>query len=125
MVRPDFTNLIGIPYSKKDCFEAVRDFYGQVMGIELKHYYDNPGKTPIESKDLIYSSMGDFKKVEGPIEFGDLILIRMAGIECHIAVYLGDGRMFHSTKINGTVIERIHKWKPVIAGYYRVRGNND
>ena len=121
---PAFSNLIGIPYSKKDCFEIVRDFYKQVLGVELKHYYDSPGQEAYAARDLIYTSMGDFVKVESP-QFGDLVLLKIKGIECHIGIYLGNNQLFHSSRYTGSVIDRMSRWQNVVSGYYRVRGLND
>lgn len=113
-----FSNLIGIPYEKKDCWAIARDFYSQVLGIELKHYYEDSGQRPEHAENLIYTAMGDFAKVDKP-QYGDLILIRIAGVECHIAIYLGVGKMLHSSKYKGSVIESMGRWMPVIVGYYR------
>lgn len=115
----DFSKLLGTPYAEKDCYGIVVEFYRIVFGIEMKRYYDEIPSDRDNAKALIYSSMGDFKKVEKP-EFGDLLLIRLYGIESHIAVYLGEGLMLHSTLHSGCVIERTSRWEKLIVGYYRV-----
>lgn len=123
---PDYSNLVGIPYSQKDCFEIVRDFYKQVFGMDLKRYYEEPGKDPFAARDLIYSSMGDFVQIDPKDKkFGDIVLLKIQNIECHIGIYIGGNQLFHSSKISGSVIDRLSRWKPAISGYYRVRGSND
>lgn len=64
--------------------------------------------------------MGEFDKVEDP-KFGDLILIKIKGIESHIAVYVGEGKMLHTSRATGSIVERIERWNPRIVGFYRVK----
>jgi cell wall-associated NlpC family hydrolase len=69
--------------------------------------------------------MGDFKKIdEKEIQFGDIILIKIFGVDSHIGVYLGEDRMLHTTLHSGCVIERVLRWKHLISGYYRVEKND-
>lgn len=124
MTSGRFNHLIGVPYKEKDCWDIARDFYLDVLGVELKHYYDEPGKKPLDAKDLIYTNMGDFEKIEEP-KFGCLILLRIKGVECHIGVYVGGGMMLHTDVKNGSTLERLHRWKSMISGYYLMRVKND
>ncbi len=118
----NFSNLVGIPYAKMNCWELAQAFYQQVMNADLKHYYeDDAPPTPQATETLIYSSIGDFKKVLGTPEFGDIILISILGVESHIAVYVGDGMMLHTSRRMGSVLERTSKWKRCISGYYRLK----
>lgn len=119
IISEDYSKLVGIPYIRKNCWELAKDFYSVVFGIQLKHYYLDMPKDRQAYQDIIYSSKGDFTKVEEP-QFGDLILLRVRGLESHIAVYVGDGKMLHTTRNTGSVIDRVEKWKTLIAGYYRV-----
>lgn len=124
--KSTYANLIGIKYSEMDCFELVRVFYKQEMGLELKHYYDSQGKDPKEAESLIYTNMGDFQKVEvSELSFGDILLIKIKGIESHIGVALGPQYFLHTTKATGSVIENLARWKNAITGAYRPRGKND
>ena len=118
-------NLIGISYEDANCFELVRRFYKQELGIELKSYFDGPVPERSDAAKLVYTSKGDFAEVkEGPRKFGDILLIKLYGIECHIAVYVGEGRMLHSTRGSGSVIDRTSKWDKMIAGTFRVLPEN-
>lgn len=119
MQSPKYASLLGTPYAKKDCYGIVREFYKLEFGKELKKYYEDGPKEGAEANNLIYSSVGDFRLVEDA-RFGDILLIKLMGVECHIAVYLGDGLMIHTTKTTGCVIERFAKWKKLVAGIYRV-----
>jgi len=121
-MKEDYSKLIGTPYSEKDCYGIIVEFYKVVFGIDLSRYYDEIPKSRDVAKNLIYSSMGDFREIKDAkaIQFGDLILIKIFGVESHIAVYLGDDKMLHSTLHSGCVVERVLRWKHLIVGYYRV-----
>lgn len=121
-VSPEkYSHLIGTPYEEKDCWGIAVDFYKAVFDIELKSYYSEVPVSRDIAKNIIYSNMGDFKKVsEAEIQFGDIILIRLYGIESHIGIFVGDQKMLHTTLHSGCVIERITRWENLITGFYRV-----
>lgn len=123
----DYSNLVGVPYTTLNCFGLVKRFYKEILDTELKHYFDEQ-KFPedrLEVQNLIYTSKGDFEKVEDP-QFGDLVLVKIEGLESHIGVYLGRGLFLHSLKsINASVIDRVGRWKHSITGYFRLREAND
>lgn len=119
VIFPDYSNLVGIPYSEMNCWDISQQFYSQVLGIQLKNYYDECPKDREESQNIIYTNKGDFKKVQVP-KFGDIILLRVKGLESHIAVYVGSDKMLHTTRNTGSVIEGIGKWKTLVTGYYRL-----
>jgi cell wall-associated NlpC family hydrolase len=114
----DFTEFVGVPYEKADCWRLSQLFYQKVFGIELKSYYEHTPRDRSDRQNLIFTNVGEFKKVDKP-EFGDLILIRVLGIESHIAVYIGDGMMLHTSEKTGSVLEPIARWQRRIVGFYR------
>jgi cell wall-associated NlpC family hydrolase len=116
----EISKFIGISYKEKDCWELAKYFYLDIMGIELKHIYDGPTPDREISANLINSSKGEFEEIKEP-EFGDIILIKLFGIECHIAVYIGGGLMLHTMKNSGSVIERTSRLERQIVGYYRIK----
>ena len=114
-------NLIGIPYEKINCWELCQKFYAQVFSVELQDYFDpryTENKNYVNS--LIRTNESDFVKVRSP-EFGDLITIKIKGVECHIAIFLGNGLMLHTSKGTGSVIDRISRWNNMIVGYYSIK----
>ena len=113
----DLAKYVGIEYSEMNCWELTRLFYKDVFDIELKNIISDP-KDRKATENLIYSTKGEFKKIESP-EFGDIILIKIRGIESHIAVYLGEGLMLHTSETTGSVIDRIDRWGKTITGYFR------
>lgn len=121
-MRPLYANLVGTPYEKLDCWGVVKEFYRLMFSIELKSYME--GKKPIEPgdvKSLIYSKLGDFYRVTGNYEFGDIVLIKLFDIECHIGVYLGQNLFIHSARNVGCVIDKMDKWMPRTTGFFRHR----
>ena len=119
-ISPDYSSLIGIPYDQLDCWGIVREFYRIVFNIDLKPYYETIPKTREMAKTIIYDSMADFYEVNDRM-FGDIFLIKMFGVESHIAVYLGNGTMLHTSKHSGCIVERVHRWEKLIVGTYRAR----
>jgi len=117
---PDYSNLIGIPYADKDCWGIVCDFYKIVFNIRLKQYYETVPESRDIAKSIVYDSMKDFVEVKER-KFGDLLLIKLFGVESHIAVYLGEGMMLHTSKHSGCLIERTSRWEKLIVGIYRVK----
>lgn len=116
----DFSHLIGIPYEKKHCWDLAADFYLGWKDIGLRHIFDGPNPGRSETQGLIYSNVGEFVEVDNP-EFGDLIVLRVFGIESHIAVYVGNGKMLHTSKRLGSVLDSVAKWRRTIVGFYRMK----
>jgi hypothetical protein len=119
-----FKHLVGIPYDEMDCFSLAKKFYKDVLGKELKHYFDSVPEDRVQIKNLVYTNVGDFVKTDNP-KFGDLILLRIKGLESHIAVNLDGSTMLHTMKPTGSVIDRKSRWATLIVGYYTLGGSND
>ena len=86
MAAPKFVSLIGTPYSKLDCWGIVKAFYKLEFNCDLKNYYEEIPTTRKQAEALVYSNKGDFKPVED-LKFGDILLLKIEGIECKIEVY--------------------------------------
>ncbi len=117
---------IGRSYEDYNCFDLVKDFYRDQFNLDLQHYFEG-GQVP-DRKDvasLIVTNKGDFIKVEGIPRFGDLVIIRLYGIECHIGVVIEGGKFLHSARGIGSMIDRLERYNKMIAGYYRHRGRDD
>lgn len=118
---PDFSKLIGTPYETLDCWGIVREFYKIVYGLELKQYYGEIPETRDMARNIVYASMKDFEEIKTGKQFGDILLIKLFGIESHIAVYLGNGTMLHTSKHSGCLIEKMTRWEKLVVGIYRVK----
>lgn len=116
-------SLIGRPYEELNCWGLTVKFYSLVLKTELSGIYDGPEIGRSHTENLIYSNKGEFERVDVP-QFGDIILIRLYGFESHIAVYLDNGLMLHTSKNTGSVIENTARWKNLIVGYYRIGKSN-
>ena len=72
-----------------------------------------------ERKNLVHTNVGDFSEVKTP-KFGDLILLKIMGYESHVAIYLGAGKLLHSTEKLGSHIDRMEKWNKMVTGCYSI-----
>lgn len=119
-MQPSYAHLIGIPYEVADCWGVAVRFYKDVLDTELKNYYDVVPNDVKVTNNLIHSNKGDFVEVFDR-QFGDIILIRLEGVEAHIAIFLGRDKILHTQKKTGCIIERIGRWEKRIVGFYRIK----
>ena len=117
-----YSHLIGVSYDTLNCWQLCQKFYSSVLSINLSDYFFDPNYTEDKNyvNSLIRANDQDFHKVKSP-QFGDLITLRIRGIECHIAVYVGNGLILHTQKKTGSVIDRLSRWQPFVAGYYSIK----
>lgn len=111
---------IGIPYEEMNCFDLAKAVYKDAFDIELKNYFEGEVPNSHQVACLISSNKGDFVRVGKP-QFGDLVILTVKGIECHLGIVLTDGRFLHSTKGVGSNMDRLDRWNNLIAGYFRHR----
>jgi len=116
----DFSNLIGIPYETLDCWGVAKEFYKIVFRYDLLDYYDHAPNDNEIAKDLIAKSKSDFEEVETP-EYGDILLINLQGIPCHIAIYLSPSTILHTVKGSGCLVDRYSRWTKMVRSIHRVK----
>lgn len=116
-IQACITNLIGIPYDEKDCWDITKQFYLDILDIDLSSWDFHSDTRENDAKHMD-SSKRDFIKVGLP-KFGDILLIRVLGHNSHVGVYIGDGKFVHTLKRTGCVVDQIKNWKNKIEGYYR------
>lgn len=114
----DYSDLIGTPYTEKDCWGIVREYYSR-LGIELKKFYDVKPESREKSSTLITLFRGQFVKVNQPLP-NDIFTARILGVECHVGIYLGRGKILHTLENHNCVVDSQEKWKHRIVGFYRV-----
>ena len=117
-----FFNLIGIPHSQANCFEIVALFYLQEFAIDLSNL--NTEIISIKQREkissLIESNKGPFVRVDEP-QYGDIMTMKINGIESHVGVYVGAGRFLHSYNEElGSCIDHLKRWGSRVTGYYRL-----
>lgn len=118
----NFKKYVGREYSEYNCFDLVKEFYLDVFNLKLKNYYEGDTPNSRGAQSLIISNKGDFVSIEeDQAKFGDIIVIELYGIECHLGVYIDKTHFLHSVKVTGSSLERIAKYKNMICGYYRHR----
>ena len=117
---PNLKKYVGREYEGYNCFDLVKEFYEDQFEICLGQYWESnqpiPDRSTIES--LIVSKKGNFKKVVKP-EFGDIVVIKLYGLECHIGVMVNHVQFLHSARGAGSHLSRIDKYEKLIAGFYR------
>lgn len=110
-------DYIGIPYKDHgygfdgaDCWQLVRLFYRYEMGVELPdiHEYDAANPTSdlvrhLESLDQLGWELTNVAR------FGDVVLFDMLRRGCpdHMGIYVGDGRVLHTSAASMSVIQRL------------------
>lgn len=119
----ELRKYIGRSYETYNCFELVKEFYKDQFGLDLKHFWEGgavPGRKEVES--LIVTNKGEFVPVKDP-KFGDIVVIRLYGIECHMGVVIEGGKFLHSARGIGSLLDRLERYSKMIAGYYRHQVN--
>lgn len=117
----NLVKYIGRPYETYNCFDLVKEFYKDHFNVELKNYFEGEIPTPQKVEVLIISNKGDFIKVDSP-EFGDLVVLKIYGLECHLGVVVSPTMFLQSTKKTGSNMDRLSRWQNMIAGFYRLKG---
>lgn len=122
---------VGIPFVDQgrtfagvDCWGLVRLVYLEQLGIDLPSYDD--AYRPLDEREraelalLVEGSRPGWRRVETPAPF-DLVLVRIAGVPCHVGLALPGGMMLHCSRGADSRIEsyRSPKWAPRIEGFYR------
>jgi cell wall-associated NlpC family hydrolase len=122
-----YDDLIGVPYKdfgrdpKKglDCWGLAMEMYRR-QGIELPN-------NPFDPRDFkVISQQFEFQRTHShwvPLkapEEGCLVVIRLAdeGWANHCGVYVGYGEFIHAYNTS-VVVDRVRRWLPRIAGFYK------
>jgi len=125
MNKINLAKYVGRDYDNYNCFTLVKEFYKDHYDIVLKDYFEGPVPSEKEVENLIISNKGEFIPALVPA-FGDIVTIKLWGIECHIGVCIDDKQFLHSVKYAGSGIAQLKKYKRLITGFYRHReASND
>lgn len=121
-METDLKKYIGRDYGDYSCLDLVKEFYKDFFNLDVKNYYegDVPDRKKVES--LIVTNRGDFVRVpDVERKFGDIVIIKLYGIECHIGVVVNTSQFLHSAKNIGSNMDRLERYSKLISGYYRHR----
>jgi cell wall-associated NlpC family hydrolase len=102
-------DYLAIPYEQKNCYQLVRYFYLKEFNLELVNMDSMKDDAyRLIHKEIIKQS-NNFVMVKEP-KYGTLVLMNNAdhhSIINHIGVYVGEGRVLHTSKKTGCVISKI------------------
>ena len=120
----DLIKYIGHPYESYDCLKLVQEFYKDHYDVTVKNYFEGDVPDRREVNSLIVSNKGDFARVDKP-QFGDIVVISLYGLECHIGVCTSKGLFLHSVRGAGSLQDKLSRYEKMITGFYRLRDAND
>ena len=114
----DVSKYIGKSYADYDCYSLFLAIEKD-LGHNLKNLRQS-GKNKIEREKEIEAGKKDaqFEKIEKPVA-GCAVIIYHNDIPQHIGVYIGNGKVIHSTCDRGVIIEELRTL--IVEGFYRVR----
>lgn len=111
----DVSKYVGKKFSEYTCYGLFRAIQHD-LGHELPDFH---GGTPKENAEQIeIESFRRYKRLDKPVE-GCGVVIYDCGIPCHIATYIGEGKIIHSTSATGVIITDLSDEK--VEGFYGVR----
>lgn len=123
---------VGVPYQEHgrtdagwDCWGLIVAVYRKELGIELPSYSSRYTDTVREIDGAgiggaFADEVASWRLVEEPEPF-DAVWCRMVGIECHVGVLVGPGRMLHALAGCDTCVVRIDQtgWRRRVQRCYR------
>lgn len=118
----DLSKYIGRSYESYNCLDLVKEFYRDFFNLEVKNYFEGQVPDRRQVSSLIVTNKGDFEEVAERPRFGDIVIIRLYGIECHLGVVIHGKKFLHSAKGLGSHIDRLSRYENIIAGFYRHKG---
>lgn len=103
MIVPEKAPLVGRPFchgTDWDCYGLVRDYYKEVLNMELSRYdhdrfwWEDPNDTSFYEEK--YEDEGFYKVEDGSLKEHDLIIMQIRATKPnHAAVYIGNNRILH------------------------------
>ncbi len=128
----DLSAYIGLPYAERgrtraglDCWGLVRLVYLETWGIKLPVYLedDYAAADMARTSHLIdrHRQAGWSPVEAGTERTGDVILLRVMGLPCHVGLVAGKGRMLHVMGEQDVTCERYGSalWAKRVMGFYR------
>ena len=132
-MRADWSNdYVGIPYKLHgreidglDCWGLVRQVYARELRILLPSYEESYFSTLDEEgfQEAFGNESLDWIPVTSTLREFDAVWCRIAGVECHVGVYVGSGKMVHAMLGNDSCLVSIDStaWERRIVQCYRHR----
>lgn len=129
---PDWVKqYVGLPFLARgrdkagvDCWGLVRLVQAEQYGVELPSY-DNNYVDPFDSAEAneaiaIGTAQPEWRRVYDVLP-GDVLVFQVAGVVCHVGLYIGDGRFLHVRVGTDSAVERLasQAWQHRLKGVYR------
>lgn len=125
-------DYIGIPFLDKgrdpaqglDCWGLVRVFYQTEMGIDLPSLTEDYPTT--EDRETI-SRLVNGHRIGWPLipigeeQYGDIIVFRLLGSQCHMGVVMGNGIFLHVMEGMNSCLDNYRRpqWRSRVEGFHR------
>lgn len=122
---------VGLPFAPRgrtadgvDCWGLVRLIYARSFGIALPAYdeeYSAPSCV-MEVAALVAGVRRGWREIlAGQERDGDVVLMRVRGLPCHVGVVAGGGWMVHAEEGIGSVLEAYGgpRWGRRVLGFFR------
>ncbi len=112
----DFSKYIGKSHKEYNCYDLFRAIQAN-FGVQLPsfEYTDNRHEV---NEQIDLELLARYKKLDKPELFCGVVMYD-GGIPCHIACYIGDGKIIHSTSARGVTIDDLDMSK--VEGFYGVK----
>ena len=128
-------DLVGKPFRNKgrdvnkgmDCWGLVIEVFRR-YGMEVPDF-DMDAFSYVDINELAQKELGTRGWMEVPVPQDKdaplVVLMRMhPSLVTHAGIYLGRGRIMHTTKATGVVVSKAQLLRRIIAGYYRYANHN-
>lgn len=124
----DYSDLIGMPFDEQamNCYDVLREVYRRNGTIIPKTNISVCASKQASNQEINSHLLLNWREIETPVApCGVLIQSSHPDFANHIGVYIGRGKMLHTTINRAVVVDRIESWKHKIIGYYQYVGYTD
>lgn len=126
----DYLDLIGVPFAYGGRGPDTYDCYGLLIELHRRQGMDIPDYRSSSDVRVISDSMRESihngvwrQKKMTEVDVGDVLLLRVKGLPCHVGMVVGKDRFIHTWEgVGGVLTERTSLWKSRIIGIYAFNG---
>lgn len=120
---------VGIPFENRgcsfngcDCYGLIVLIYKNELGIEIPSFQIDHTKTKTVLEEYKKQVIGNWVKVDEPELYDGIAMAEdpmHPSLVQHFGMYIGGGKIIHSTSKTGVIIDSIENIKASIKGIYR------
>lgn len=112
----DLSKYVGKTHAEYNCYELFRAIQAEI-GNDLPSFEMDSDRHSVKDKvDL--ELLARYKRLEEPEMYCGVVMYN-AGVPSHIACYIGNGKIIHSTTARGVTIDDLDMRE--VEGFYGVR----